>query len=253
MLEPSASPKLWLDNGVMIYHGSAIDAQEHSHNAIQITWPIKHQSLILGGKEIHTVCVIAAQQAHSLSLEFGWVILIEPQSSLGELITHALEGSCYRALDLQPEGALLKPSLMTNADELLARLEPMWQVLNVDYLGLGNNPHLDSRIGQLVQKLDQCLIADCIKPESWLAVTVAQSLGLSEGRFLHLFKQEMKIAWRPYLLWRRLLCAVNVLKSGRNATEAAYIAGFSDSAHLSRTFKKMFGLTIRQAQSALIK
>ena len=76
--------------------------------------------------------------------------------------------------------------------------------------------------------------------------TLADELNLSESRFLHLFKAEMNIAWRPYLLWRRLLCAINSLQRGLSATEAAHVAGFSDSAHLSRTFRNNFGMTIRQ-------
>ena len=70
---------------------------------------------------------------------------------------------------------------------------------------------------------------------------------------VHLFKQEMRIPWRPYLLWRRLLCAIAFMHKGGSATAAAYQAGFSDSAHLSRTFKSMFGITIRQAQASFSK
>jgi AraC-like DNA-binding protein len=37
--------------------------------------------------------------------------------------------------------------------------------------------------------------------------------------------------------------AVEATKRGANATEAAVEAGFSDGAHLSRTFKATFGLS----------
>jgi AraC-like DNA-binding protein len=87
-----------------------------------------------------------------------------------------------------------------------------------------------------------------VKPQQWRAADIALELNLSESRFLHLFKDTMQIPWRPYLLWRRLICAVQTLQQGKTATEAAYIAGFSDSAHLSRTFKKQFGLSLRDYQ-----
>ena len=43
-------------------------------------------------------------------------------------------------------------------------------------------------------------------------------------------------------LWLRLRRAVELLASAGSLTEAAHDAGFSDSAHLSRTFRKMFGV-----------
>jgi len=95
--------------------------------------------------------------------------------------------------------------------------------------------------------LDECFEDGFDSQVSWSAFDVAKQLSLSEGRFLHLFRQEMVIPWRPYLLWRRMMCAVNALISGTSATDAAHLAGFSDSAHLSRTFRRLFGMSIRQA------
>ena len=53
--------------------------------------------------------------------------------------------------------------------------------------------------------------------------------------------QEVGLQFRTYLLWRRLTLAVNEIVSGTSLTEAAHEAGFSDSAHFSRTFLRMFG------------
>ena len=102
-------------------------------------------------------------------------------------------------------------------------------------------------IPQLLTELNQCLQGSCIKPANWRAAEVANQLALSESRFLHLFSKELGIAWRPYLLWRRMMCAIQALKHNTSATNAAHLAGFSDSAHLSRTFRNNFGMTIRQA------
>lgn len=97
-----------------------------------------------------------------------------------------------------------------------------------------------------MRELDQCLGGECIKPSNWRASEVADKLALSESRFLHLFSQEMGIPWRPYLLWCRMICAVRAVLNGHSATDAAHLAGFSDSAHLSRTFRKTFGMTMSQ-------
>ena len=96
--------------------------------------------------------------------------------------------------------------------------------------------------------MDDCIAGKCVKPDVWRAHEVATQLSLSTSRFLHLFREQMGIPWRRYLLWRRIICAIQSMLAGCSATDAAFATGFSDSAHLSRTFKSNFGMTIRQAQ-----
>ena len=54
--------------------------------------------------------------------------------------------------------------------------------------------------------------------------------------------KEMGVAFRAYLLWLRLDFALTTYVAGSNLTEAAHAGGFADSAHFSRTFRKMFGI-----------
>lgn len=71
---------------------------------------------------------------------------------------------------------------------------------------------------------------------------VAAVVHLSPSRFRHLFVREMGLAFRPYVLWLRLNQAVEAFAAGESLTTAAYRAGFADSAHLSRTFRRMYGM-----------
>ncbi|MCP4133048.1 MAG: helix-turn-helix transcriptional regulator [bacterium] len=73
---------------------------------------------------------------------------------------------------------------------------------------------------------------------------LAGRINLSEGRLIHLFKEEVGIPIRRYLLWMRLFDAFESIVNDYSITDAAYEAGFADSAHLSRTFKQMFGLKL---------
>lgn len=66
---------------------------------------------------------------------------------------------------------------------------------------------------------------------------------LSESRLLHLFKEQMGLPIRNYILWFRIRVAIESVIEGASLTEAAYEAGFSDQAHFSRTCKKMIGVT----------
>jgi AraC-like DNA-binding protein len=70
----------------------------------------------------------------------------------------------------------------------------------------------------------------------------AAFIGLSPGRARHLFVQQTGLPFRTYLLWLRLMRAVEIYARRASLTEAAHTAGFADSAHFSRTFRRMFGI-----------
>jgi AraC-like DNA-binding protein len=74
------------------------------------------------------------------------------------------------------------------------------------------------------------------------ASDLAAAVGLSPSRFRHLFVQEVGTTYRRFVLWLRLYAAMRRLGDARTLTEAAHDAGFADSAHLSRSFRRMFGI-----------
>lgn len=96
---------------------------------------------------------------------------------------------------------------------------------------------MDDRIRVVQHRLSQSLQ----QPVSLTAL--ADEACLSEGRLVHLFKEQVGIPIRKYLLWQRLLKAIGQISQGNNLTQAAHEAGFADSAHFSRNFTRMFGLT----------
>jgi AraC-like DNA-binding protein len=71
---------------------------------------------------------------------------------------------------------------------------------------------------------------------------VASAVALSESHFRHLFVAGTGTSFRAYLLWLRINLAIDAVMGGASWTEAAHEAGFADSAHLSRTHKRMFGI-----------
>ena len=66
---------------------------------------------------------------------------------------------------------------------------------------------------------------------------------LSESRLQHLFRDQVGVPIRRYLLWHRYLTAMSLLADGASVTRAAHAAGFADSAHLTRTAIRMNGFT----------
>ena len=73
--------------------------------------------------------------------------------------------------------------------------------------------------------------------------TLASIAGLSPSRFMHAFTESVGVPVRPYILWLRLQRAACDLKDGASVTSAAHRAGFSDAAHMTRTFRRMLGAT----------
>jgi AraC family transcriptional regulator len=64
----------------------------------------------------------------------------------------------------------------------------------------------------------------------------------SPSRLAHRFRGATGVPLGHFILWRRLRAATETAMRGLSLTEAAHAAGFADSAHLSRTFRAMFGI-----------
>jgi len=244
-------PTVWIQPGVVIIYGSSLDAAPHSHQSIQVIWPKSNSLCRLNENELSKLAIIDSKVEHQLQMAEGWVLLIEPKSDLGRELSIKLAGQSFKSFG-SPFSRILETP--TQAEDLAKLLAPLFKELELTNQSLLSNTLLankstvqDKRIQQLLTELNQCLHGDCIKPSNWRASQVASQLALSESRFLHLFSEELGIAWRPYLLWRRMMCAIQAIINNTSATDAAHLAGFSDSAHLSRTFRNTFGMTIRQA------
>lgn len=98
-------------------------------------------------------------------------------------------------------------------------------------------PEMDLRIKESIRRIISSL------PDTLPASELSASVSLSVDRFLHLFKEVMGLPYRRYILWSKLHKAADFFRHGESITDAAHHAGFSDSAHLSRTCKEMFGIS----------
>lgn len=81
------------------------------------------------------------------------------------------------------------------------------------------------------------------------AAEISAEVSVSASRFAHLFREQIGLPVRSYLLELRLRHALLQVAQGDSLTTGAHAAGFADSAHLSRTFRRMTGI----APSSLLK
>lgn len=99
----------------------------------------------------------------------------------------------------------------------------------------------DPRIERALSALDRWLTTKV--PGSALAAEAHLSL----SQLQRLFASQLGLPVRRLVLWRRLRLAMVLILAGSPVTDAAHEAGFADAAHFSRSLKKLFGVTARQA------
>ncbi|ASK33308.1 hypothetical protein CEK62_02345 [Alcanivorax sp. N3-2A] len=70
---------------------------------------------------------------------------------------------------------------------------------------------------------------------------LARELGMSYFWASRIMTEVFGMSLRDYKSWRKLRRVFHLLHSNRSITEIAHTAGFTDSAHLSRTYQRWFG------------
>jgi transcriptional regulator GlxA family with amidase domain len=70
----------------------------------------------------------------------------------------------------------------------------------------------------------------------------AEMAHLSVSRFLHLFTQEVGVAFRSFRTWKRARNLLHYVKSDSNLASIALETGYADSTHLSHSIRQIFGL-----------
>ena len=80
---------------------------------------------------------------------------------------------------------------------------------------------------------------------------VANYISLSEGRFSHLFKEQVGMTFSAYLIYQRIIRTYTEIVKGKSITEASIESGFSSSSHFAETNKKLFCLSARTIKKDL--
>jgi AraC family transcriptional regulator len=214
----------------------------HAHHAVQVTLALRGWFSLENrdGPVDGEVVAVAPDSEHALAGEGAVAhLFIDPEGRAGRALLHTLfSGVALAAIPVSPfaelQARLLAALDHNHGDDelielgraLVARLAP----------GSARDERLEPRVRKMVtwasERLDtQVSLADA-----------AAHVGLSSGRARHLFVEQTGLAFRTYLLWLRLTRAVELFSAGDSLTRAAHGAGFSDSSHLSRTFRRMFGI-----------
>jgi AraC family transcriptional regulator len=222
------------------------DARVHAHHAIQITLCLQGSlALMSGGETLAGPGIAVAADARHRFEARGLLafVFVEPESRAGRALSEALfaEGRGLAALD---EGALGEAMGALGATFTAglgpeALLAAGWAAAERLAPAVGGGQGLpDARVQRVIDYAGAHLDA----PLSLAGAAQDVGVHLSPSRLRHLFVEQTGLAFKTYLLWLRLMRALADYAGGRSLTEAAHAAGFADSAHFSRVFKRTFGL-----------
>ncbi len=239
------SGQLTIAPGWALFVGEPGDNVHHSHQAVQICLsggaPL---SVAIGDREpIRTSAIaIAPNVTHSVASAYAALLYLDPHGLEGRRVGASLGARGFRTVPRDrlrglPRELVERCSLRWSekrARELRDRILGLWLATGDEGLGA-----LDPRVEAAIR-----LIRGAVSDRRISAGELARGIGISESRLSSLFRQHTGVAIRPFVLWTRLQRAIETVGQGGSLTEAAHAAGFADSAHLSRTFRRMFGTTL---------
>jgi AraC family transcriptional regulator len=232
---------LWPGGSLWIGRAGGL-AQAHAHHAIQISLALTGRLRLCGddGWLEHAAAMVSPHRRHQFdgSGETVAQVFVEPETAQGRALLQLYGTAPISELPaeaIQPQLTALRDAFAGNApdDALIAISHRI-----VAALCGQASPALsvDPRVSRAIE---------FVRVRLHEPVTLAQAAAaahLSPSRFRHLFVAQTGLSFRAYLLWARVEAAVGAAMGGLSWTQAAQDLGFADSAHLSRTCRRMFGI-----------
>jgi len=230
--------RAWIGAGTALFAGSSGDNEVHRHHALQIVVGLEHHAKVTlpGGSPIRSAgVVIPADVPHALSPGLVGLFYLEPESLYGSALARSGTATAY-SLDNQVAERLRARFLSTDQG---IHPETLVRDLVADIADAAVKPaaQLDSRVLATISLID----AQLLRPPP--LATLARTAAASESHLRALFRQQVGLSIKRYRLWAKLRHAMTLHLVGSDLTTSAHAAGFADAAHLSRTFREMFGTT----------
>lgn len=215
----------------------------HAHHAHQVAVSLDGSCLFRSRVEDawspFAGAIIASQSKHQFEFEGAIAhVFVEPETSEGRSLARYISPAGIARL---PDAQCRQMAAMLRRAELAGESGAAMVATGRAALSVLTDPvSVRAPVDQRVIKAIEYVGFRVRAPVS--LADAASAAALSPGRFRHLFVQETGTPFRAWLLWLRLNVAIEAAMAGASWTEAAHEAGFADSAHLTRTFKRMFGI-----------
>ncbi|MEO9230875.1 MAG: AraC family transcriptional regulator [Devosia sp.] len=216
----------------------------HLHHAIQVSLPLEGKVLFRRSQSdewgSYAGAIISPDLPHAFDAPGRVVanILFEPESVAGRALLNRYGNQGISTLLEADVAKLVAPLRTAYSTEITdAQLVALARDVIAKLSGAEPQaPPTDPRVVKAIQYVRQHI------DEPITLQALAEACALSPGRLRHLFMSETGVSTKAFVLWERLNKALSLGFGGTSWTEAAHAANFADSAHLSRTCRRMFGL-----------
>lgn len=225
----------WLSPGWAVFFGQTGDSRPHAHHAIQVAVgfdaPVNIWTEPTGLIALDAV-VVPSDVRHALppSDTVVGLLYIDAESAIGR----SLQGAKDRIWSAPLSGsAPVRQAFEQAAQGDAAGFETLVSMLTSHKVPRVADARVESVVDRLYHSPDL----------QETAADIAGWANLSPSRFAHRFRQQAGMPLRPYMRWLKLQRAAGAIIAGSSVTDAAHGAGFADAAHLSRTFRRHFGIS----------
>lgn len=238
-----ASIYVW--NGITMFFGVIPDNQEHAHHLTQICIGLNRDFKISSSKGTYECryAITAPDEPHCVDDYNDWQVMIhiDPETVVGnQLKKQFFDDETIVTFEFN----LIEPFIdeLQSFTESIHTCREAKKLVDNILVSLTGKPVQQNILDPRIQKAIDTLKQVPLKKMS--TKVLASAVCLSEGRLTHLFKEQVGIPIRRYLMWLRITDALLIISTGASYTEAAHHAGFADLAHLSRTYRNMYGMRL---------
>lgn len=232
--------KIFWDNDNIAFIGNQVNATEHSHCVLQVFLSLDEPlQVTVNDERISGKCIIVNKNVRhifSCDNQIRLAILIEPSSNFAKELIKKIDGD-YLIFDNDIDRIQQNAAALIDTDDKQQYIGFIKEF--AEYLGVKRNSKvLDERIIKLLELLQNC---DCY---DHTIEHFAKSVCLSSSRLSHLFREQIGVPLKSYILFHQLEKAFTALLSGTNITDAAMLAGFDSPSHFAATVKKWMGMPV---------
>jgi AraC family transcriptional regulator, arabinose operon regulatory protein len=238
---PPTQTHAWVWNGVLLYAPPALTNTAHAHFPATLLIAVERPFALTidGQRRYHEIALLAPNLRRETDSEGQPLIdlLVDPDDDAYRWLHPLLQARPLVSLPgtqldaLRPRFADVLGGRLGGCGPARDFVRTLLQALNPQPLA---ELPWDARVRAATRALRTC--APTQLPS---AGAIAAGVGLSESRFSHLFREQLGLPLRQYLLWLRIRHAMRLWAQGRTLAEIATGAGFYDHAHFTRTLRRM--------------